>query len=188
MGVDVWEWDYSFRSAAIELLASFPGCFGREKRPGNFRQFKLFTDITSRQLHTSFNQWSPRDTSDIFTGWERSFPARGYAGSATEGKQKMNEQKSSCRAPTLARSIDQLLWWMGVTAMVQCMTQFGLLLSCDSELKSDWDFQLSGSGSNSLNWRKLPGRFSLPKRPGNEAIELHVLLPCGSSQSCNRSI
>ena len=58
---------------------------------------------------------------------------------------------------------------MGVTATVQCMTQFGLLLSCDSELKSDWDFQLSGSGGNSLNWRKLPGRFSLPKRPGNEA-------------------
>ena len=50
--------------------------------------------------------------------------------------------------------------------------QFGLLLtvlSCDSDLKSDWVFQLSGSGSNSLNSRKLPGRFSLPKRPGNEA-------------------
>ena len=31
------------------------------------------------------------------------------AGSATEGKQKTNEQKSSCRAPTLARSSDQLL-------------------------------------------------------------------------------
>ena len=59
---------------------------------------------------------------------------------------------------------------MGETVTVQRMTQFGLLLSCDSELKSDWDFQLSGSGSNSLNWRKLPGRFSLPKRPGNEAI------------------
>ena len=58
---------------------------------------------------------------------------------------------------------------MGVTATVQRMTQFVILLSCDSELKSDRDFQLSGSGSNSLNWRKLPGRFSLPKRPGNEA-------------------
>ena len=52
------------------------------------------------------------------------------------------------------------------------MMQFGLLLSCDSDLKSDWDFQLSGSGSNSLNWRKLPGRFSFPKRPGNEASVL----------------
>ena len=31
------------------------------------------------------------------------------AGSATEGKQKANKQKSSCRAPTLARSSDQLL-------------------------------------------------------------------------------
>ena len=57
---------------------------------------------------------------------------------------------------------------MGVTVTFQRMTQFGLLLSCDSNLKSDWDFQFSGSGSNSLNWRKLPGRFSLPKRPGNE--------------------
>ena len=58
---------------------------------------------------------------------------------------------------------------MGVTVTFQRMMQFGLLLSCDSDLKSDWDFQLSGSGSNSLNSRKLPGRFSLPKRPGNEA-------------------
>ena len=31
------------------------------------------------------------------------------AGSATEGKQKTNEQKSLCRAPALARSSDQLL-------------------------------------------------------------------------------
>ena len=37
-------------------LASFPGRFGREKRPGNFREFKLFMDVTSRQLHTSFSQ------------------------------------------------------------------------------------------------------------------------------------
>ena len=54
------------------------------------------------------------------------------------------------------------------------MMQFGLLLSCDSDLKSDWVFQLSGSGSNSLNSRKLPGRFSLPKRPGNEAMVYQV--------------
>ena len=58
---------------------------------------------------------------------------------------------------------------MGVTATFQRTMQFGLMLSCDSDLKSDWDFQLSGSGSNSLNWRKLPSRFSLPKRPENEA-------------------
>ena len=31
------------------------------------------------------------------------------AGSAMEGKRKTNERKSSCRAPTLARSSDQLL-------------------------------------------------------------------------------
>ena len=32
------------------------------------------------------------------------------AGSATEVEQKTNKQKSLCRAPTLARSSDQLLW------------------------------------------------------------------------------
>jgi len=49
---------------------------------------------------------------------------------------------------------------MGVTATVQCIMQLGLLLSCDYVLKFDWYCQLSGSGSNSLNSRKLPGRFS----------------------------
>ena len=36
---------------SMAMLALFPGRFGREKRPGNFREFKLYTDITSRQLH-----------------------------------------------------------------------------------------------------------------------------------------
>jgi len=49
---------------------------------------------------------------------------------------------------------------MGVTATVQCIMQLGLLLSCDYVLKFDWYCQLSGSGSNSLNSRKLPGHFS----------------------------
>ena len=35
-----------------------------------------------------------------------------------------------------------------------------LLLSCDYILKYNWYCQLSGSGSNRLNSRKLPGRFS----------------------------
>ena len=26
-------------------IASFPGCFGREKRPGNFREFKLLLPL-----------------------------------------------------------------------------------------------------------------------------------------------
>ena len=30
----------------LVYLASFPGRFGREKRPGNFREFKLYTDVT----------------------------------------------------------------------------------------------------------------------------------------------
>ena len=33
-------------------------------------------------------------------------------------------------------------------------------MSCDYVLKLDWYCQLSGSGSNSLNLRKLPGHFS----------------------------
>ena len=49
---------------------------------------------------------------------------------------------------------------MGVTGMFQHMMQFGLLLSCDDVLKSDWFYlELSGSGSNSLNSRNLPGCF-----------------------------
>ena len=31
--------------------ASFPGRFGREKRPCNFQEFKLFKDVMSQQLH-----------------------------------------------------------------------------------------------------------------------------------------
>jgi len=53
-----------------------------------------------------------------------------------------------------------LLKWVGVTVTVQCMMQFGLLLSCDNVLKFDWYCQLSGSGSNSLNSWKLQGCFS----------------------------
>jgi len=48
---------------------------------------------------------------------------------------------------------------MGVTAMIQCITQLGLLLSCDYVLKFDWYCQL-GNRSNSLNSWKLPGHFS----------------------------
>ena len=36
--------------------ASFPGCL----QPGNFPEFKLFTDVASRQLHTSFKAVKPR--------------------------------------------------------------------------------------------------------------------------------
>jgi len=44
-----------------------------------------------------------------------------------------------------------------------------LLWSCDNVLKFDWYCQLSGSGSNSLNSQKLPGRFSYGL--GKEATE-----------------
>ena len=92
-------------------LASFPGRFGRKKRPGNFCEFKLFTDVTSRQLHTSISEvhvilliFSPAENGPFLL-----VEATVCAGSAMEGKQKTNEQKSLCRAPTLARSSDQLL-------------------------------------------------------------------------------
>ena len=50
-----------------------------------------------------------------------------------------------------------LLNGMGMTAALR---NWVLLLSCDYVLKFDWYCQLSGSGSNSLNSRKFPGRFS----------------------------
>ena len=56
---------------------------------------------------------------------------------------------------------------MGVTATVNALRNWVLLLSYDYVLKFDWYCQLSGSRSNSLNSQKLPGRFSY--RPGNEA-------------------
>ena len=67
------------------------------------------------------------------------------------------EQRSSCKAPTLARSLSN---GRDCDGSMHYITQLGLLLSCDYVLKFDWYCQLSGSGSNSLNSRKLPGRFS----------------------------
>ena len=63
---------------------------------------------------------------------------------------------------------------MGVTATFQRMALFGLPLSCDNVLKSDRSCQLSGSGSNSLNSRKLPGRFSYGL--GTRLGDAHVLV------------
>jgi len=51
-----------------------------------------------------------------------------------------------------------LLKWNGRDCNALC--NWALLLSCDYVLKFDWYCQLSGSGSDSLNSRKLPGRFS----------------------------
>jgi len=71
------------------------------------------------------------------------------------------------------------LKWMGVTATVQCMTQllgFTVVMWQHSEI---WLVcQLSGSGSNSLNLRKLPGCFShgLGTRQSNTWTDL-LLLP-----------
>ena len=47
-----------------------------------------------------------------------------------------------------------------MTFPLHSMTQLDLLLSCDNVLKCDWYCQFSGSGSNSLKSRKLPGHFS----------------------------
>ena len=91
------------------ILASFPGRFGREKRPGNFHEFKLFTDVNCiphsiSEVHVILLIFSPAENGPFLL-----VEATVCAGSATEGKQKTNEQKTLCRAPTLARSSDQLL-------------------------------------------------------------------------------
>ena len=81
-------------------------------------------------------------------------------GSTTEVKYKSFDKQSSCRVPILARLSDHYWNGMGMTATVQCMSNWVLLLSCDNILKLDWCCQLSGSRSNSLNSWKLPGHFS----------------------------
>ena len=53
-----------------------------------------------------------------------------------------------------------LLKWNGCDWRFNALHNCVLLLSCDYVLKFDWYCQLSGSRSNSLNSRKLPGRFS----------------------------
>jgi len=43
-----------------------------QETPGNFREFKLYTDVTSRQLQYAFQQSSARDKEDTYN-----FPAVG---------------------------------------------------------------------------------------------------------------
>ena len=94
-----------------------------------------------------------------FLPWKQLFAA----GSTIEA-----EQRSLCRAPTLAQSSNHYWNGMGVSFNVWC--NWILLLSCDNVLKFDWCYQLSGSRSthSSLNSQKLPGCFSysLGTRPG----------------------
>ena len=92
----------------------------------------------------------------LYLLWKQLFAA----GSVIEVKQKLCEQKSLYRVPTLARTSDRCWNGVGVTVTFQCMTQFHFLLSCDNVLKFDWYCQISGSRSNSLNLWKLPGHFS----------------------------
>jgi len=70
---------------------------------------------------------------------------------------KSFEQRSSCKAPTL---MWLLLKWNGHDCDGSMhYAIWVLLLSCDYVLKFELYCQLSGSGSNSLNLRKLPGRY-----------------------------
>ena len=99
---------YAFGIAEC-IVALFPGRFGREKRPGNFREFKLYTDVmlrncishSSSKFHVILLIFSPAENGPFLV-----VEATVCAGSATEVKQETNEQKSSCRVPTLARSSD----------------------------------------------------------------------------------
>ena len=65
----------------------------------------------------------------------------------------MKQNKDHCAQHYINAIKQPLLKWMGVTATFQCMTQMGLLLSCDNSLKFDWYYQISGSKStcSSLN-------------------------------------
>ena len=75
-------------------------------------------------------------------------------------KYKSFEKQSSCRAPILEQLSNH--YWNGWAWLQQlnAWCNLVLLLSCDNVLKFDWYYQLSGSGSNSLNSQKLPGHFS----------------------------
>ena len=75
-------------------------------------------------------------------------------------KYKSFEKQSLCRAPILEQLSNH--YWNGWAWLQQlnAWRNLVLLLSCDNVLKFDWYYQLSGSGSNSLNSQKLPGHFS----------------------------
>ena len=102
-------------------------------------------------------------------------------GSTTEVKQTSFEQRSSCKAPTLARYVWSLFKWNGRDCDGSKHYAIGLLqLSCDYVLKFDWYCQLSGSGSNSA---EVARPFLL--RPGNEASIGSVFAHLSCVGQCN---
>ena len=121
----------------------------QEKWPG---QFKLYMAVTSQQLHSSSEV---HVILLIFLPTESGLSCR-----FCDGKQAEDEQTKvivqSANTSAIKRST---IVMNGGDSKFQHMTQFGLLLSCDNVLKSDWYCQFSGSGSNSLNSHKLPGHF-----------------------------
>ena len=86
-----------------------------EKRTGNFRKFKLYTDVKSRQLQyfiIILQQTSARDTYNFSSCENGAFLQLFAVRSTTEVKWKSFERGSSCKAPALARS-SKLLKWNG---------------------------------------------------------------------------
>lgn len=90
-----------------------------------------------------------------------------------KASRRQTNKNHLCGVPTLVWSSDQVLWWMAVTATFQRIMHCQLIckiLSCGNNSKTDWCFQHSGSGSNSLN-SKLPG-YSLGSRLDNNYISV----------------
>ena len=76
---------------------------------------------------------------------------------------------------TYTRTIERsLLKWMGVTATVKCMMQFGFTVVMWQRSEIWLVLPTSGSGSNSLNSQKLPGHFSYG--PGRRLSSLQLTL------------
>jgi len=113
--------------------------------------------ISTQYLHVWFSY-----------SWKQLFAA----GSITEVKQKLFQQRSLCRVPTLVWLNNRYCNGMGVTAMLQCMMQLSFTIVM---WRSDfnWYCQLSGSRSNSLNLCKLQGHFSY-----GLGTRLQVWMPC----------
>ena len=91
----------------------------------------------------------------IFQLWEWGFPAHGSNCLLSVLLLKWNRKIVAQSDRAIAIEVE---WaWL---RRFNALRNWVLLLSCDYVLKFDWCCQLSGSGSNSLNSRKLPGRFS----------------------------
>ena len=138
-------------------LASFPG--RRRNGLATSASSNCIRMLRPGNCNISLQQTSARDTyncssceNGAFLLVEATVCCRFYYWSEIRFK-----QRSSCKAPTLARYVRSLWAWL---RRFNALCNWVLLLSCDYVLKFDWYCQLSGSGSNSMNSWKLPGCFS----------------------------